>query len=63
MEKSYKQVSRTEAARILYLKDSTELAEIVQKVNQSILRITFMTNRFSLSAWMETRIGQFVSFC
>ena len=32
MEKSYKQVSKTEAARILYLKNPAELAEIVQKV-------------------------------
>ena len=62
MEKSYKQVSRTEAARILYLKSSTELAEIVQKVSQPIVRIPLMINS-SLLARLETRIGQRVSLC
>jgi hypothetical protein len=36
MEKSYRQVSLKEAARILYLTKQDELAEIVKKVNQNL---------------------------
>jgi hypothetical protein len=36
MEKSYRQVSLNEAARILYLNKPDELAEIAKKVKQKI---------------------------
>jgi hypothetical protein len=63
MEKSYRQISLHEAARILYLNKPDELAEIAKKVNIDFFFLEFIQIKISILAWMEIRIRSIISFC
>jgi hypothetical protein len=59
MEKSYRKISFTEAARILYLNKPDELVELAKKVKQrSPLSIKYDV----FIAWMAIASGSNISF-
>ena len=60
MEKSYRQVSLNEAARLLYLNKPAELDEITRKVKTEF---SYCIENLPFSAWMETGIRSIFSFC